>query len=413
MKLKSILLFSDNYVPEMNANARIFSELAELWVQMGCEVSVITSHPNFPRGIIYPGYRNNWLTKEEINEVKVHRVKTYVHPNKGFIRRSFDFLSFGISGFIFGLFRGKGEIIIGVTPQFFCAFFACLLAVIRKKPFLLVLCDLWPDSIVANQLMKKNILYRVIKRLELWMYRQASSIAVLSEHFKHYLMQLQIPEGQIFLSIAAPSAAFYPREKCQQLIQTYALSTKFIVGYLGTLGISQGLDDILKVVDELHAHNAITFMMVGDGVKRHELHHQALTRTNLVVDGPVPGEKMPEYWSILDIALVSLADTPTNKTVLPSKILESLAMGIPVILYAPEGEASRFMGVLNVGWFVPVGELTALTNLITYLAQSPKSVEEQKQQALKAAAKFSREQQARELLERMDLLNGWNEHGTL
>lgn len=400
----SILLFSDNYVPEMNANARIFSELSELWAKMGCDVSVITSHPNFPRGKIFPGYKNKWLSKETINKVNIFRLKTYLHPNSGFIRRSLDFFSFGLASFFYGLFINRHHIIIGVTPQFFCALSACLVSVVRKKPFLLVLCDLWPDSIVANKMMKQNLLYRLIKKLELWMYQKASFIAVLSKHFQSYLIQQGIAEKHIFLSISAPGPNFYPRDKNKSLMNRYQLNNKFTIGYLGTMGISHALDDVFIAADELKNNPLIHFLMIGDGARRDELQQRAMDGyLNIVVDGPVPGEAMPDYWSVIDIALVSLADTITNKTVLPSKILEAMAMGIPVILYAPDGEARRFLGELDAGWYVPVGDTQSLAKLIMKLAQDPLLVAAQRQKATEIASKYSREEQAKKIIEKIAL----------
>ena len=102
-----ILMLCDNYPPEMNANARIFSELAELWAANKQEVTVLTSNPNFPTGKIFNGFKNRWLSKECLNKVEVIRVKTYMHPNRGLLRRTMDFLSFGIVAFITGIFQPK------------------------------------------------------------------------------------------------------------------------------------------------------------------------------------------------------------------------------------------------------------------------------------------------------------------
>lgn len=86
----NILVLSDNYPPEMNANARIVSELLEHWVQKH-SVTVLTCHPNFPRGKIFNTYKNQWYKKSILKGVEVIRVKTYMHSNSGFIRRSLDF----------------------------------------------------------------------------------------------------------------------------------------------------------------------------------------------------------------------------------------------------------------------------------------------------------------------------------
>lgn len=157
-------MFVDNYPPEMNANARIFSELAELIAKKGLDISIITSHPNFPRGKIFDGYKNKWKQTTIENKVRVIRVKTHMYPNQGRFRRTLDFLSFGLCSFLFGCFERQYDLIIGVTPQFFCALSSCLLSILKNKPFLLIVCDLWPDAILSNKMISKGGFFNLIKK---------------------------------------------------------------------------------------------------------------------------------------------------------------------------------------------------------------------------------------------------------
>ena len=400
-------MLTDNYIPEMNANARIFSELAELWSGQDEEVTVITSQPNFPKGKIFAGFQNQWMSQEEINQVNVLRVKTYMHANKGVFRRTLDFISFGISSFICGLFQPKADVIVAVTPQFFCGISGCLLALIKRTPLVLVVCDLWPDSIVSNGIIKKNWLYRVIKSIECWMYRRACSIVVLSENFIHYLSELGVPDEKIMLSIAGASRHFYPREKNRTLLERYHMSNQFVVGSIGTFGASHNHEDILSVAHSLQnsGNENICFFMIGDGIKREPLARAAQNKLDhCIIDGPFRGDEIPEYWSVADVALIPLAPTETNKTVLPSKMIEAMAMGIPVILYAPDGEARRFLSRSRSGWFVPAGDQIGLGRLLLELEANRQLVLHERHNTVEFAKKFTRERQAQELLEHLMLI---------
>ncbi|MEX2450548.1 MAG: glycosyltransferase WbuB, partial [Rhodospirillales bacterium] len=83
-----ILFFSDNFPPETNAAATRVFERACYWAQWGHEVTVITCAPNFPHGRLFEGYRNRWRQTEEMNGLRVVRVKTYIAANTGVIRRT-------------------------------------------------------------------------------------------------------------------------------------------------------------------------------------------------------------------------------------------------------------------------------------------------------------------------------------
>lgn len=405
----NLLILTDNYYPEMNANARIFSELAELWAEQGQDVSVITCQPNFPKGKIFPGYKNKWLTKSLVNQVKVLRVKTYMRPNHGLIRRTLDFISFGLSSFFFGLWKSKPDVIIGVTPQFFCALSACCLALIKKVPFTMIVCDLWPDAVAASGFIKKNWIYKFIKQIEFWMYRKADSIVILSEYFRTYLNKLGIPDHKIVTSISGASKEFYPRKKNPSLLSNYNLSGKFVVGYIGTFGISHNHEAIIAIAELLAKKTIhhIHFFMIGDGPRRSELAQHLITHNinNVTIDGPFSGKVIPEYWSLIDLAIIPLAPIETNKMVLPSKIIEAMAMGIPVLLYAPDGEARRFLSQSNTGWFVTGGDKVNLEKLVLSLSTEKQSMLDQSEKSLQFAKNFSREKQAQELLTHLIALN--------
>ena len=143
----NILFLSENFPPETNAAATRVFERATYWVRWGHHVTVVTSAPNFPTGKVFGGYRNHWRHVAEEAGIRVVRVKTFMAPNRGVIARTFDFLSFMISGFIAGLFERKPDVIAATSPQFFAAVAGWALSAVRRVPFVFELGDLWPMSI--------------------------------------------------------------------------------------------------------------------------------------------------------------------------------------------------------------------------------------------------------------------------
>ena len=68
-----------------------------------------------------------------------------------------------------------------------------------------------------------------------------------------------------------------------------------------------------------------------------------------------PKERMPDFWSLADVALIHLKNTPVFSTVIPSKMFEAMGMGLPILLATPEGEASRILAEEDAGVWVPSG----------------------------------------------------------
>src|SRR5690606_18099874 len=115
-----ILFLTDNFPPEVNAPASRTFEHSREWVKNGVEVTVITCAPNFPYGKTYENYKNKIYQSEVIEGIKVIRVWSFMAPNKGFILRTLDFISFSITAFFAGLFI-KTDVVMATSPQFFTA----------------------------------------------------------------------------------------------------------------------------------------------------------------------------------------------------------------------------------------------------------------------------------------------------
>ena len=106
-----ILFLTDNFPPEVNAPASRTYEHCKEWVKAGADVTVITCAPNFPQGKVYEGYKNKLYQKEVVDGIKVIRVWTYIVPNKGFLKRTLDYISYSVAAFIAGLFVSTDVII--------------------------------------------------------------------------------------------------------------------------------------------------------------------------------------------------------------------------------------------------------------------------------------------------------------
>ena len=126
-----ILFFTENFPPETNAAATRVYERALYWVKWGHDVTVITCNPNFPHGRIFEGYQNDYCT-EDMDGIRVVRVRTYVSPNLGFLRRIADFLSFMFNGYRAAKREPDPDVVISTSPQFFTAVAAWWFAKLRK-----------------------------------------------------------------------------------------------------------------------------------------------------------------------------------------------------------------------------------------------------------------------------------------
>ena len=191
-----ILFLSDNFPPEGNAPASRTFEHCREWVKSGAAVTVITCHPNFPEGRLHRGYRNRLYTTEVIEGIKVVRVWTFITPNRGTIRRSLDYLSFCVSGFVASLFY-KTDVIIATSPQLFSALAGYLSAFVKRVPWIMEVRDLWPESIRAVNASNNKRILRNLAKLVIKLYKSADRIVVVTDAFKSRIEAMGISGTKI------------------------------------------------------------------------------------------------------------------------------------------------------------------------------------------------------------------------
>ncbi len=394
-----ILFFTDNFPPETNAIANRVFERARYWVRWGHAVTVITSAPNFPQGKLYVGYANRWYEEEVMEGVRVIRIKTFITPNEGIVLRTFDFLSYILPAFLAGLFVQRPDMVAATSPQFFVGVTAWFVARCRRLPFVLEIADLWPASIVAVGAMRRNVLIRLLERLELFLYHRATAIVALTQSFKDDMVRRGIVSEKISVIINGVELAEYaPRERDTALARKWELGDRFIIGYIGTHGAAHGLHNVLATAELLRHEKNILFLLVGAGAEREQLLHAAKKQSllNVLFIPPQPKHTMPSWWSLCNVALIHLKDDPVFATVIPSKMFEAMAMGLPLLVVAPRGEASQIVEKERTGMWVRAGDPEAFADTVLQLYRGKNLLRTFAQQSRVAVLTYSRERQARD-----------------
>lgn len=359
-----ILFLTDNFPPEFNAPASRTYEHCKEWVKQGTEVTVITCFPNFPKGEVFGGYKNKWRDVEIKDGIRIIRVWSYITPNTGTFRRTLDFLSFAFTAFLSGLWV-KTDLIIATSPQFFTAVSGCLLGLFKGKKWVMEVRDLWPESIKAVEAVNNNWIISVLEKLELFLYKNAYRIIVVTDSFRKILIERNINPNKICVIKNGVDISLYkPEEKSSELLQKLELNGKFIVGYVGTHGLAHSLGFIIQSISKVQ-NNAIHFIFIGDGAEKNNIMDLAkeLGLTNVTFLNPVQKSEIKKYLSVLDVALVPLKRSPTFESVIPSKVFEAVAMNIPILL-GVDGEARNMVESYQAGvYFEPENEKDFLSKL--------------------------------------------------
>ncbi len=359
-----ILFLTDNFPPEYNAPATRTFEHCREWVKQGAEVTVITCFPNFPKGEVFEGYKNRWKEVSYMDGIRVIRVWSYVTANSGTFRRSLDFLSFAVTCFLAGLFV-KCDLIVATSPQFFTALSGCALGLFKRKRWVMEVRDIWPESIVAVGAASAGWAISLLEKIELHLYKSAWRVVVVTDSFKANLVGRGVPPDKIFVIKNGVDLSVYaPTSRNLGLMRALGIPDKTIVGYTGTHGLAHSLDFIIRSIAALNDAR-FHFVFIGDGAEKGSLIRivEELHLTNVTFVDPVVKSEIVSYLSFIDVALVPLRKSSTFESVIPSKVFESVAMNIPVLL-GVNGETRSIIESYGAGiYFEPENEQDFLAKL--------------------------------------------------
>jgi len=403
-----ILFLTDNFPPEVNAPATRTYEHCREWVRAGHKVTVITCAPNFPSGRILAGYRNRLIGREVIDGINVLRVWTYIAANEGFLRRTIDYASFMSSILPAVLSAGRTDVIVATSPQLFAPLSALIASRLKGCPYVFELRDLWPESIRAVGAMRNERVLRWLEQLELTLYHHAAAIVPVTNAFVENLTKRGIPRDKLHVvTNGADLSRFKPCLRDEKLAAQLGLSGKFVAGYVGTHGMAHGLSTLLKAAQLLQQREDMKDMhllFLGDGAEKAALVTKAreMQLGNVTFLDTVPRESVASYWSLIDVSIIHLKQNPLFETVIPSKLFECMAMGIPVV-HCVAGESADIVASEGIGIVAEPENAEALSACICHLAKNEGLRRQLAQRGPASARKYDRTALARRML---DVLEG-------
>ncbi len=404
-----ILYVSQYFPPEMGAPAARVHELSRQWVRQGHAVTVLTGFAHHPTGIKSAEDRWRVTRRETVDGIDVVRSYVYAAPNAGTWRRMASYVSFFGSAALIGAARvSRPDVVVATSPQLLCACAGYVLARWKRVPFVFEVRDLWPESIVAVEAMRENLIVRGLKRVARYLYEHSSRIVTVGQGYKRQIEQrYSIPPERIdVVPNGIDLETFVPSPRENEVRRQYGWGDRLVLLYVGTHGMAHALHVVLEAALQFRDDPRKLFVFVGEGARKEQLKRRAaeLHLDNVQFIDQQPKTRIPLFYAACDIGLVTLRRTPLFQDVLPSKIFEYLGMQRPVIL-SVDGEARRLVQDAGSGVFVPPEDAGALADAIRSLAEQPALLESMGRSGRRyVETHYRRETLAQEYLELLQAL---------
>lgn len=307
--------------------------LAEL-VRRGWQVDLISTPINYMTGVAPPRYAGRVYVREEIDGITHHWVFATgsIHGSK--LRRALNYVTFAASATLRGLTLRRPDVVYASSPPLPVAGVGRVLAARHRRPWVLEVRDIWPESAVSvGWLTPESRLYRVLDRLARHLTLTAPAVVVPTPGLVERVEQHGDGRRVDVITNAIVDVGDGEDVRAQVRSRLGVGEQEALFAYVGAVGAANGLDIVLDAVAKLPADLPVRIVIAGDGSDRRRLAArlaaERLDRVQLL--GAVPKEEVRGILAAADVSLHVLRPDPVFETALPTKVLESFGAHRPFI----------------------------------------------------------------------------------
>lgn len=374
-----ILLVTQWWEPDEGPPQWRLRRFVDAFRSAGHTVDVVTAPPHYPGGRLSsadPAHQPG-AVEASAPGLTVYRTRFREHT-PALTSRVADQLVVVFSSFATGLrLRARGhraDVVMTSVPALPSAAVALALARLHRAPFVVDLRDAWPDLVThvadtpsaqpnasAASRFKGTALRslitlagsgfgRILKRADLVVTTSDLLRDDLERRGIHPVVTIRNAPVTAFDSGIAPHKP-----------TAGALGRELRVLYAGTIGRAQGLHNAVLAAKRAQLRGAdILLRIIGTGSELDTVRTFA-ERIAAPVEflPPVPHADMTAHFDWCDASLIHLRDWRPLRTTVPSKLFESMARGVPVIV-AADGETAAIVDDASAGISVPAMDSLAL-----------------------------------------------------
>lgn len=322
-----IVIIGDAFPPMKTSGAVMLKDLADEFIAQGDVVS-----------IVIPGELQSEVIHERIGKnLIIFRVKAFRTKDVSYFRRLFS--EFINPYLIWGRLKKCGsfasapiDLVVWYSPSIF---WGALVARIKKQwncPSYLILRDIFPDwAIDLGLIGALNPITFLLKRVASYQYQQANVIGVQSPNNLNYLTQqypvLKAKVGVLWNWMRMDSS----HEKCLIRVSKTSLEGKYVFVYAGNIGVAQGVDLFLRIIQSFHGHPNVGFLFVGRGSEMNSLHQKVIENKimNVLFFPEIPSGQINDLYSQCSAGILALDGRHRTHNI-PGKFVSYMHSGLPV-----------------------------------------------------------------------------------
>jgi len=329
--LVRVLLLNLYYPPDTSATAKMARTVADA-LAIKHDVMVVSGRPSYD-----PTERRAWrlYQAEECGKVGVIRVGSTDYPRVEMKKRVFNYLSYVFLAVPRALVL-PCDVILAMTDPPFEGIVGAFVAMLKNKPYIYNIRDLYPDMAVGGSIVNPGLLARIWEKLHRWALRRATKVIVLGEDMRNRIQSKGVDPAHVVVirdGEEISTKADLASRRDESVIKEIRGEFKFVLLHAGNLGFYGAWNTLVEGARRL-AIDGVGLIFVGDGAQREKLESACLDIPNVKFLPFFPSSKIPSVLAAADAHVVTVK-RGLEGVVVPSKLYGILAAGKPIVALAP------------------------------------------------------------------------------
>jgi colanic acid biosynthesis glycosyl transferase WcaI len=336
-----VLLLNLYFPPDSSATAKMAQTVANaLSMQHG--VTVLCGRPSYD-----PTERRPWRLwqTEQSHDVNIIRVGSTDYPRMQMKRRVLNYLSY-VALAVPRALAVPCDVVLAMTDPPFEGIVGAFVALLKGKPYIYNIRDMYPDMAVGGAIVEPGLLARIWEKLHRWALRRGACVIVLGEDMRARIIAKGGNSSRI--EIVRDGAEIPPPNAPQPQLDPEVLHTirgnfKFVLVHAGNVGFYGAWGTLIEGAKKL-ADDGIALVFVGEGAQRAQLEAASRGSSNVRFLPFFPASKIPSVLAAADAHIITVK-RGLEGVVVPSKMYGILAVGKPIVAVAPAETDAASLGV--------------------------------------------------------------------
>jgi glycosyltransferase involved in cell wall biosynthesis len=327
-----ILLLNLYYPPDTSATAKMARTVVHALIPRH-KVTVLCGRPSYD-----PTERRGWrlYQSEMAGRAQIIRTGSTDFPRFAMKRRVLNYLSYVALAVPRALFV-PCDAVLAMTDPPFCGIVGAFVAMLKSKPYVYNIRDMYPDMAVGGAIVEPGLLARIWEKMHRWALRRAKRVVVLGEDMRARIAAKGVEPSRIVIvrdGVEIPPTKTPLPAPDLEVVRAIRGSFSFVLLHAGNLGFYGAWNTLLSAARNL-ASDGVGLVFVGDGVQRAEIEAAAAGAGNIRFLDFFPTAKIPSVLAAGDAHVITVK-RGLEGVVVPSKMYGILAAGKPIVAVAPE-----------------------------------------------------------------------------